>query len=231
LLGALLDVLVRAMTLRYSIRLPGLPRMADFALWGCTIAKALGRSEEDFLAAYEGNTEARNEEALQASPVAAMVVELIEAQSEWEGTPSELLADLEKLAEEHRVNTKAAGWPKAAHSLSRRLNEVRPNLAAVGIAVATRRDGRHRVVTIRKVPANSVTCVTSVAGEEEPLDLATLPDDATVATWRKRHRQRHLGSSRLPQQKAAVTPMTLMMLLSEIPGDTDRTRWMRDKGV
>ena len=129
--------------------------------------------------AYEGNTEARNEEALQASPVAAMVVELMESQSEWEGTPSELLADLENLAGEHRVNMKAAGWPKAAHSLTRRLNEVRPNLAAVGIAVATRRDGRHRVVTIRKPRANSVTGVTSVAGEGEALDLATLPDDAT----------------------------------------------------
>jgi hypothetical protein len=179
LLGAIFGTLCRAMALRDSVHLAALPRMADFAIWGCAIAKALGHSEEDFLAAYEGNTEARNEEALQASPVAAMVVELMEAQSEWEGTPSELLADLEKLAEEHRVNTKAAGWPKAAHSLSRRLNEVRPNLAAVGIAVATRRDGRRRVVTIRKTPANSVTCVTSVAGDEEMLDLATLPDDAT----------------------------------------------------
>ncbi len=179
LLGAVLDVLARAMTLRRAIRLPGLPRMADFALWGCAIAKALGHPEVDFLAAYQDNTEARNEEALQASPVAAMVVELMDTQSEWEGTPSELLADLEKLAEEHRVNTKAAGWPKAAHSLSRRLNEVRPNLAAIGIVVATRRDGRHRVVTIRKAPANGVTCVTSGAGDEEPLDLAALPDDAT----------------------------------------------------
>lgn len=184
LLGAIFDVLAKAMALRPSVQLPGLPRMADFALWGCAVARALGHSERDFLAAYEGNTEARNEEALQANPVAAMVVEMMEAQSEWEGTPSELLADLEKLAEEHRVNTKAREWPRAAHSLSRRLNEVRPNLAAVGIAVTTRRDGRHRVVTIRKAPADSVTCVTSVAGDEEPFDLAALPDDGTEGNGR-----------------------------------------------
>lgn len=180
LLGSILDALSRAMGLHGSVRLTGLPRMADFALWGCAVARALGHSPDEFMAAYDGNTEARNEEALQASPVAAMVVELMEAQQEWEGTPTELLTDLEKLAEEYRVNTKATGWPKAAHALSRRLNEVMPNLAAVGIAVAMRRDGRRRVVTIRKTPANSVTCVTSVAEDEEPLDLAGLPDDATV---------------------------------------------------
>ncbi len=178
LLGAIFDVLAKAMALRPSVRLPGLPRMADFALWGCAVARALGHSEQDFLAAYEGNTEARNEEALQASPVAAMVVELMEAQSEWEGTPSELLADLEKLAEEHRVNTKAAGWPRAAHSLSGRLNEVRPNLAAVGITISRRRDGTHRVITLQKAPAVSVTGVTS-APDDEPFDLSDLPDDGT----------------------------------------------------
>jgi hypothetical protein len=176
LLGSIFDVLARATALRPSIQLPGLPRMADFALWGCAVAKALGRSEQDFLLAHQTNTETRNEEALQASPVAAMVVELMDVQPEWEGTPSELLAELEKLAEDHRVNTKAAGWPRAAHSLSRRLTEVRPNLAAIGIGVINHRNGRHRTVTLQKTPADSVTGVTS-GTEVELFDLADLPDD------------------------------------------------------
>jgi len=179
LLGSILDALSRAMALHGSVRLTRLPRMADFALWGCAVAKALGHSEDEFMAAYEGNTEVRNEEALQASPVAAMVMELMDAQAEWEGTPSELLAELETVAEQHRVNTKSSAWPKAAHALSRRLNEVRPNLAAVGIDLAMRRDGRHRIVTIQKVAENSVTGVTSVTDDDEALDLAALSDDDT----------------------------------------------------
>jgi hypothetical protein len=167
LLGAIFDVLAAAMALRHSIRLPGLPRMADFAQWGCAIARALGHSEQEFLAAYEGNTEARNEEALQASPVAAKVIELMEPRTEWEGTPSELLAELEDLAQQHRVNISASGWPKAPHILSRRLNDIGPNLAAVGITVATRRDGRHRVVTIRKTSVTGLTCITGATGGEE----------------------------------------------------------------
>ena len=177
LIGSIFDTLSQAMALRPSVRLGGLPRMADFALWGCAVAEALGYSQEDFLSAYEGNTETRNEEALQASPVAAMVMELMDGQPEWEGTPSELLAELEALANDHHVNTKSSVWPKAAHALSRRLNEVRPNLAAVGISVSTRREGRRRVVTIQKAAENSVIGVTTVTDNDETPDSPPLPDD------------------------------------------------------
>ena len=166
LVGSIFETLSQAMALRPSVRVGGLPRMADFALWGCAVAEALGYSQEDFLSAYEGNTETRNEEALQASPVAAIVLELMEAHSEWEGTPTELLAELETLAEQHRVNTKSSAWPKAAHALSHRLNEVRPNLAAVDISVSTRREGRRRIVTIEKAARNGVTTVTSVTDDD-----------------------------------------------------------------
>jgi hypothetical protein len=177
--GAVFDTLSRAMALRDSVRVPVLPRMADFALWGCAVAEALGYSHDGFLAAYEGNTETRNEEALQASPVAGMLMELMDRQPEWEGTPTELLAELETLAEQHRVNITSREWPKAPHALSRRLNEVRPNLAAVGIDVQMRRDGRHRMVAVRKVPGNGVTAVTTVTENDGALDLTALPDDDT----------------------------------------------------
>jgi len=199
LLGTILDVLARAMALHDSVRLSWLPRMADFALWGSAVAMALGHSADEFMKAYDRNGEMRNEEALYASPVAATIIELMEGQTEWEGTPSELLANLGKLAEEHGVNTRTGGWPKAAHTLSRRLNEVRQNLSAVGISVSTRRDGRHRVVIIRKMPLNSVTSVTTVTKLEEKRHHATLSDDA-IAGYEKKP---SLGSSLVALQPCA----------------------------
>jgi len=180
LLGAIFDTLSKAMALRVSVHLSELPRMADWALWGCAIAKALGHFAKEFMAAYEGNTETRNEEALQASPVAAMVMELTEKQAEWEGTPSELLAELEALAAQHRVNTKSSAWPKAAHSLTRRLNEVRHNLAAAGITVTVDRSGGRRKVRLQKVAQNTVIGVTSVQESLEPQEIAG-ERDATAA--------------------------------------------------
>jgi hypothetical protein len=168
------------MAIRGSIRLPKLPRMADFAVWGCAIARALGHSDEEFLAAYMKNTEARNEEALLASPVAATVMALMHGRTEWEGTPSELLVGLEGLAGQEHVSTKATGWPKAAHVLSRRLNDVRTNLAAVGIVVTLHRDGRRRVVTIRKTAIDSVPTVTSVTDASNRSTPASPSGDASA---------------------------------------------------
>jgi len=151
LLGSALDVLSRAMQLRGRVRLSRSPRMVDFAHWGYAIAQALGHTGEEFLAAYERNAQARNEEALQTSPVAAMVAEFMERRTEWEGTATELLAELVPLAQRRSVNTKAREWPGAPHVLTRRLNEVRPNLAAVGIEVTPRRDGQRRTVLLQKL--------------------------------------------------------------------------------
>ncbi|MFH1688785.1 MAG: hypothetical protein ABIE42_00935, partial [Candidatus Eisenbacteria bacterium] len=175
LLGSALDVLSRAMVSRKSIRLARLPRMADFALWGYAVAEALGHSGEEFLAAYEGNATARNEEALQASPVAAMVIEFMEHPTEWEGTATELLAELEVLAKGHAVNTKAREWPRAPHVLTRRLNEVRPNLAAVGIEIETRRGARRRSVVIRKAPVGGKAEVASDGASEASSHAASSP--------------------------------------------------------
>ena len=139
---------------------------------------ASGHSQEEFLAAYEGNTAARNEEALQASPVAAMVVEFMELQTEWEGTPTALLAELEVLAQERRVNTKAKRWPQVAQALSRRLNEVRPNLAAVGISVRMRRDASRRAVVIKKVSPNCRGGATSDRSTDDTLSPPEALHDA-----------------------------------------------------
>ncbi len=150
LVGGVLDVLSRAMELRESVTMARLPRMADFALWGCAIAEALGYSGDEFAAAYECNAKARNEEALQAVPVAAMVTELMEHRAEWEGTSTELLSELGALAKAHAVNTRSREWPGGPHVLTRRLNEVSTHLSAIGIEVTRRRDGRKRTLVLVK---------------------------------------------------------------------------------
>ncbi len=178
LVGSILDALSRAMELRPSINDSELPRMADFALWGCAIASAIGYSSEEFLAAYSCNAEARNEEALEASPVAAMVVELMRERVEWEGIATELLSDLESLAAMHRVNTRAKGWPRGPQVLTRRLNEVLTNLTLVGIQVSRPRESSRRLIVIQKTPADSVTGVTSDKGAQETHDPAGVLGDA-----------------------------------------------------
>jgi len=153
--GGMLDTLSKTMGIYPDVVLRGLPRMADWCRWGYAIAEALGLGGETFLSVYSRAIGQSNEAALQAHPVGAAVTFLMQCQSEWSGTPAELLGALDLVAVEHRIDTKARSWPKGAHILSRRLAEVGSNLQDAGIVVETGR-GDSRVVTIRKVPERSV---------------------------------------------------------------------------
>lgn len=150
LFGAMLDALSGAMLLLPLLELARPPRMADFAKWGGAIATALGHSQEEFLAAFDQNMRIRNDEVLANNPVGMLVVVLMEETKEWEGKPSRLLYELSQLAEEHGVNRNNRSWPKAAHALTRRLNEISSNLAVAGIELVTDRDSQQRIISLRK---------------------------------------------------------------------------------
>lgn len=161
ILGAIFDVLSHAMRLQPQVHLSTLPRMADFARWGCAIAQALGYKAEDFLSAYNTNIRAQNEEVLDDDPVAAAVVKLMEHRDQWEDTPSKLLEELEQVAASLKINTRAKSWPKAPNALTRRLNVVGTNLQDIGIRVKRGKSGP-RFWSIQKVAENTVQSVQNV---------------------------------------------------------------------
>ncbi len=173
--GGMLDALSDAMKLRPAVKVINLPRMADFTLWGCAIAEALGHSRNDFLKAYHANLMVRNEEVTATNPVAAMILIFMDDREAWSGSASELLTELDALAQRHRVDMRSRSWPKAAHILSRRLNEIRPNLAAAGIQVTKGHGGGGRHLALHKTSESSVT---SVGSDVEP-DGSGGPGDAT----------------------------------------------------
>ncbi|MCL6449561.1 MAG: hypothetical protein K6U04_15740 [Armatimonadetes bacterium] len=154
--GAMLDALAGAMKTYPTVRLDSLPRMADFCKWGYAVAEAIGIGGERFLAAYWKNISIQNEAAISGHPVAAAVVAFMQEKGKWEGTAAELLASLEKAAEAERINIKSKTWPRAAHSLTRRLKEIRSNLLDVGIELTIERDDNNKSkVSLRRVSENS----------------------------------------------------------------------------
>jgi len=77
----------------------------------------------------------------------------------WKGSATELLADLESVAAELKINTRHKPWPKAPNSLSRRINEVKTNIREIGIVIDSAvRDSKTKVKTIeiRKIPSLSL---------------------------------------------------------------------------
>jgi hypothetical protein len=148
----MLDTLSQAMRLYPIARLSGLPRMADFRQWGYAVAEALGGQGDAFLAAYLEAIGTQNTTALEHHPVATTLIaflgsiDAIAKQADgylfWEGTAADLLTELEKEADIHKIDKKARSWPKALHILSRRLNEVKSNVLDIGGSTPARATGQ-----------------------------------------------------------------------------------------
>jgi len=125
IIGALFDKVAAALAKLPTVKLNKKPRMADFAEF------AFAAFGDDFLKRYEQSRASANESALEASPVALAVRQLMENHTEWEGTSSELLKRFETLIDEKERNRKE--FPKQPNALSGKLKRIAPNLRTIGI--------------------------------------------------------------------------------------------------
>ena len=148
ILGGMFDVLSKALRIYPTIKLKEKPRMADFAVWGCAIAEALGRTKEEFLEAYYANIGRINREALAESMIGNLILTFMEDLPEWEGTPTQLHNELEMLAPAHGIDIRSRTWVKTPRSLGKRLRLIIPNLREEGITVEMRRTSAGQVYRI-----------------------------------------------------------------------------------
>ena len=153
IVGAMFDVVAKAIEIYPTVRLSKLPRMADFTRWGYAVAEGLSIGGNRFLSAYWRSIQHQNEAAIQNHPVATAVASFMGDKSGWQGTPAELLTALEGVAETEKIDVKERLWPKAAHVLTRRLREVKHNLQDAGITVTLPTEGargKDRIVAFQK---------------------------------------------------------------------------------
>jgi len=85
------------------------------------------------LEVYCQNITRQHLEVIEANPVALALREFMYKQKQWQGMPSELLAELRKVAEDLRLDVRDRSWPKQPNSLVRKLNTLKVNLQQTGI--------------------------------------------------------------------------------------------------
>lgn len=162
IIGGIFDAVATVMKIVPSLKFDDLSRMADFVVWGCAIAEALGYTQREFLDAYNGNIKSQNEEVLYESLTANTLMLLMATTETWEGSPSALLNKLVEIALAQGVNiTKEPEFPKAANVLSRRLNKLKTNLADVGIEVKSGGEDHERRIYLRRTSEYTVANVES----------------------------------------------------------------------
>jgi hypothetical protein len=200
ILGALCTAVATALARYSAIDLPRTPRMADFAKWVAAASPAFGWSEQDFLITYTRNRREAVELGLEASLVAGLIRSLLEGQTEWCDTASELLNEFRLSTSE--TDQRSRAWPRSAHALTGQIRRLMPALRSIGIAIEFHREAKtgRRLITLRKSSQSIVTSVTPVTsssgqgdagdgGDAGPKLLSVSEQDAS-AQHVKAHRNR-----------------------------------------
>ena len=134
ILGGILDIVVKTMTIEPSVELDELPRMADFSRWGYAIGEALGGKGNEFLVQYSNNMLQQNVDVINTSLVGTLLVEYMKNKSTWQGFVSELFKELRDIASKLSIDTKSKGFPSQPNQFSKEINYIKSNLKEVGIS-------------------------------------------------------------------------------------------------
>jgi hypothetical protein len=148
--GGLLDLFVKTLEMMPKVKLINPPRMADFTRLGEAMMQAQGYHPGSFDALYKANRSESVKRALESSPVAVAVRDMVDSHNGlsllvFTGTMKALLERLDT----HKQESHA--WPKSPRGLGDVLRRQQPALSSLGIEVEISKPGRQGVIVeIRK---------------------------------------------------------------------------------
>jgi hypothetical protein len=176
ILGALFTAVSGTLACVAHTHLQRKPRMADFALWATAAEQPLGFPAGAFMRAYCGNREEAIQETLEADPVGAAVLAMMDQLKDqhqveqWEGTCKDLLQRLESADDRAKA---ARSWPKSPRGLSDRLRRLATFFRESGthIAFPTKGAKGRRILTIFRT-GGEMTATTATTAAQPADDSA-----------------------------------------------------------
>jgi len=144
-MGAILTLISKAMGLVERYRdMPDKPIMADFAVWGCAIAEALGEDSNTFMILYEQNRSLQSEEVIKNDQVGTVIKEILDEAIFVEGlymiSKDSLLSNITTTTELiNPILVRDKWFPKTSIALTRKMERLRPTLRELGYEYAEER--------------------------------------------------------------------------------------------
>jgi hypothetical protein len=167
ILGVLLDAVSCALREFPTIKLPGMPRMADFAKRVAAAEPALGWEPGTFLKAYSGNQADIVGDTIEASAVGLALMGFMKFRQTWSGTATELLTELSADNYSSDATRRRRDWPRNARAMGSALRRIEPSLRDVGIVASRSREAggtRTRIIQIENLRFDS-----SLSSRSSPL--------------------------------------------------------------
>jgi len=132
ILGALLDAASAALRRLPARKTTTYSRMADFEQWATACEVPLGYRDGDFKRAHDRHRKEAKLTALEASPVAAEIVKLINTR-EFEGTYQRFLTELNAAASDDA--RRDPRWPRSPRALRAATDRAEADLTVAGIEI------------------------------------------------------------------------------------------------
>lgn len=154
ILGAMFDLLSRAMKIFPNIERKEWPRMGAFAKWGYAVTAALGGdyTGETFMDAYAKVEALQHSEALSANPFAEALVWYMQDIETWVGTAGELLNELQEASQNCVIKdiqycSQSEYWPTNPRSARVQIQKALADLKSSGI-LAFLPSGSDRIICL-----------------------------------------------------------------------------------
>jgi hypothetical protein len=179
ILGAIFDILSKAMAIHPKVKLKKLPRLADYGRWGYAIAEAMKPGlGKKFIADYELNVQQQVDEAIQSNTLAITLLSYMEKKpgKEWKTTIADAYLILRLNADPDRFDK---SFPAAPRDLRRHLERLKTTLEERGLSYAIgERTASGYPIIFRKMEGfgSSASSASSSAGSGE----AGVPSEAKV---------------------------------------------------
>ena len=185
LLGAILEVASNALAILPGIHLPPKerPRLAEFALLGMAVARAMGHEPREFMGQFIASRRESIARVLDASPVASAVMEFVqENPSGIEASVKDILRRLEGYKPQG-----ADAWPRSPKGLGDALRRAAPALRQMDVECRSLGNigGKVRWVIKRKLQKPSHEChevMASDAGGHDFMTSKTCKEEVSLTT-------------------------------------------------
>ena len=152
IIGAIFDVLVKAMNILPTLTFDGLARMADAYAEMTAIAVALGVSQSEFQRIFAQNKTKLQDAYNESNEFVETVVAYMKNHGRVDKPAAELYNDMLK-----NCSGALKAFPDSPSALSRKLNLEKDALAAAGYDFRRERKGDHNHLIITRIPQNQQT--------------------------------------------------------------------------
>jgi DNA polymerase family B len=183
LLGYIFNVLVKAIRIKADLELTHLPRMADFAVWGEAISRAMGYKPMEFIDVYNKNIGRQNIELIESNQLAQTIEKFVQSwcidgsEACWTSSTSKVLYHLNRIAQQYNIDTSGRDWPRASNSLTKRPRPLLTNLReGLGIHIilgrTTTGSNKNKNISIIKIWKESPLSPLPPPVQDHPLNLS-----------------------------------------------------------